>query len=145
VISGPQYVNPRTSVLTNNVTPSVVGATNNYYWFNPNTFGEEAIGQLGNAGRNSLRGPGLVNTDLSLMKRIYFSKSEHARFIELRAEAYNLFNHTEFTVINYQGSGVNGNITDPNFGRILTAYGATSGTAGQTGGRTVQLAAKIYF
>jgi hypothetical protein len=144
VVNSPQYLNPRNSVVTNNVTPAVAGTANNYYWFNPNTFSEEAIGQLGNAGRNNIRGPGLVNTDLSLMKRIYLSKSE-TRFIELRAEAYNVFNHTEFTVINYQGSGVDGTINDPNFGRILTAYGATSGTSGQTGGRTVQLAAKFYF
>lgn len=141
VVSSPQYLNPRNSSVTSNIT----GTSNNYYWFNPNSFSPEATGQLGDAGRNSLRGPGLVNTDLTLSKRIYLSKSESTRYLELRAEAYNLFNHTEFTVINYQGGGVNGNITDPNFGRILTAYGGTSGTSGQTGGRTVQLAAKFYF
>jgi len=144
VISGPQYLNPRNSNLVNTVTPSAPTTPQNYYFFNPNTFSEEAIGQLGDAGRNSIRGPGLVNTDLSLMKRIYLTKSER-RFIELRADAFNVFNHTEFTIINYQGSGVDGIINDPNFGRVLTAYGATSGTTGQTGGRTVQLAAKFYF
>jgi hypothetical protein len=144
VVSSPQILNPRNSSLVNTVTPGAPTTPQNYYYFNPNTFSEETIGQLGDAGRNALHGPGVVNTDLSLSKRIYFSKNEK-RFVELRAEAYNVFNHTEFTVINYQGSGVDGTINDQNFGRILTAYGSTSGTSGQTGGRTVQLAAKIYF
>jgi hypothetical protein len=145
VVSSPQYLNPRNSSLVNTVTPNAPATAQNYYFFNPNTFSEEAIGQLGDAGRNSLRGPGLVNTDLSLSKRIYLSKSER-RFLELRCEAYNVFNHTEFTIINYQNpGGVDGNINDQNFGRILTAYGETSGTSGQTGGRTIQLAAKFYF
>lgn len=146
VVSGPQYLNPRNSSLVNTTTPGAPATPVNYYWFNPNTFGEEAIGQLGDAGRNSIRGPGLVNTDLSLMKRIYISKNER-RWLELRCEAYNVFNHTEFTVISYQNqnAGVDGIINDPNFGRVLTAYGATYGTAAQTGGRTVQLAAKFYF
>jgi hypothetical protein len=143
-VSAPQILNPRNSSLVNVVTPGAPATPVNYYYFNPNTFTEEAIGQLGDAGRNSLHGPGVNNTDLTLAKRIYFSKNER-RFIELRVEGYNVFNHTQFTVINYQGSGVNGNISDPNFGRVLTAYGATSGTVAQTGGRTVQLAAKFYF
>lgn len=144
VLSAPQILNPRTSVETNN-NPAAAGiGPQNYYYFNPNTFGVEAIGQLGDAGRNDFHGPGVNNTDLSLMKRVYLTKNEN-RFIELRAEAYNVFNHTQFTVINYQGGGVDGTITDANFGRVLSAYGATSGTVAQTGGRTIQLAAKFYF
>lgn len=151
VVAPVQTVNPRNSVFVNNVTPSVAGTANNYYYFNPNDFALEAIGQLGNAGRNLFHGPGIVNTDLTLAKRIYVTKKEN-RFIELRLDAFNVFNHTQFTVINYQNesAGVNGNISDPNFGRVLTAFGGTSnttggGTTGQTGGRTVQLGAKIYF
>ena len=149
VLAGPQYANPRNSSFVNSVTPGSSATAQNYYWFNPNTFGLEAIGQLGDAGRNAIRGPGVNNTDLSLSKRIYISKAEN-RWVELRLETFNTFNHTQFTVINYQGLGVVGNIIDPNFGRVLTAYGPTSGTSGagttgQTGGRTVQLAAKIYF
>ena len=144
VISAPQILNPRNSSLVNTATPGASASPQNYYYFNPNTFSEEATGQLGDAGRNALHGPGLVNTDLNLSKRVYVSRDER-RFLELRAEAYNVFNHTEFTVINYQSSGVDGTINDQNFGRVLTAYGATSGTSGQTGGRTVQLAVKFYF
>ncbi len=144
VVSAPQILNPRTSIVTNN-NPAAAGiGPQNYYYFNPNTFTTEAIGQLGNAGRNAFHGPGVNNTDLSIMKRIYLTKNEN-RFIELRLEGYNVFNHTQFTVINYQGGGVNGDINNPNFGRVLSAYGATAGTVAQTGGRTVQLAAKFYF
>jgi len=145
VTSAPQILNPRSSSLVNTVSPGAPLPAQNYYYFNPNTFTQEAIGQLGNAGRNDLHGPGIDNTDLSLSKRIYLGKSETTRFIELRLEGYNLFNHTQFTIINYQGGGVDGTINDANFGRVLSAYGATAGTAAQTGGRTIQLAAKIYF
>jgi hypothetical protein len=151
VVSPPQILNPRNSSLVNTVTPSAPATAQNYYYFNPNDFALEAIGQLGDAGRNMFHGPGINNTDLSLAKRVYFSKSEK-RFLELRLDAFNAFNHTQFTVINYQNEtgGVNGNIDDPNFGRVLTAYGGTAGasgggTTGQTGGRTVQLGAKFYF
>lgn len=144
VLTSPQILNPRTSSVINTTNNPNNTVAKNYYYFNPNTFGLEAIGQLGNAGRNDLHGPGVDNTDLALMKRIYLGKSE-SRFLELRAEAYNVFNHTQFTVINYQSSGVDGNISSGNFGRVLTAYGATLGTAAQTGGRTIQLAAKFYF
>jgi hypothetical protein len=145
VLTAPQILNPRTSVLVNTAANPTNTVAKNYYYFNPNTFGLEAIGQLGDAGRNDFHGPGVNNTDLSLMKRIYLTKSEN-RFIELRAEAYNVFNHTQFTIINYQNSGgVNGTINSANFGRVLSAYGATAGTVAQTGGRTIQLAAKFYF
>jgi hypothetical protein len=94
------------------------------------------IGTLGNSGRNSFHGPGLNNTDLTLAKRVYMNKEEK-RFIELRLEGYNIFNHTQFSTQTSTtgGSGVNGNIESSNFGRVLSALP----------GRTVQLGAKFYF
>ncbi|MGH9652006.1 MAG: carboxypeptidase regulatory-like domain-containing protein, partial [Bryobacteraceae bacterium] len=137
VTGPPQFYDPRTSVLTNTAGPAAAGiGPQNYYYFNPNTFADEAIGQLGNAGRNAIHGPGINNTDLSLSKRFYIGQSER-RMIELRLEAYNLFNHTQFSEpdTNSGGSDVIGNFNDPNFGRVLDA----------APGRTIQLGAKIYF
>ena len=129
-------LNPRNSVLTNTVSPTASGSPLPYYYFNPNGFSLPAIGMQGDAGRNSLHGPGLNNTDLVLSKRIYLgSEGTH---IELRLEGYNVFNHTQFklqgTTTN-GGNGVSGDINDPNFGRVLTALS----------GRVIQLGAKFYF
>lgn len=132
--SYPNKFDPRTSSLVNTATRATNTASRGFYYFNPNALTRETVGQLGNAGRNNFHGPGINNTDLSLSKRVYISKSE-TRFIELRLEGYNLFNHTQFQAVSYQGSGVNGNINSSNFGRVLSA----------ASGRTVQLAAKFYF
>jgi hypothetical protein len=90
-------------------------------------------------GRNSFHGPGLNNTDLTLSKRVYLNKDERVRYIELRLEGYNIFNHTQFntqaTTTTFAGDGVNGDINSSNFARVLSA----------NPGRTVQLGAKIYF
>lgn len=46
-------------------------------------------GQIGNAGRNSLRGPGFFQVDLSLSKNIAITERVALKF---RADAYNFFN-----------------------------------------------------
>jgi hypothetical protein len=58
----------------------------------PDTFGpyaRPAAGTFGNIHRDSLYGPGLVNTDLSVAKK--FALTERAS-IAFRADAFNLFN-----------------------------------------------------
>ena len=49
---------------------------------------------FGNAGRNFLRNPGRVNFDMALFK--HFAIKESMAF-EFRAEAFNVFNHTEWS------------------------------------------------
>ena len=128
-----QTLNPRNSRLVNTSKNASNTTTLPYYYFNPNSFGVPAYGVLGTAGRNFFHGPGINNTDLSLSKRIIFTE---ARFIELRLEGYNVFNHTQFsTSASSGGSAVTGDFNSSNFGRILAA----------APGRTVQLAAKLYF
>lgn len=51
------------------------------------------IYRLGNAGRNSVIGPGLVNLDFSLFKNIPIRESLKAQF---RAEFFNIINHPNF-------------------------------------------------
>jgi len=116
----------RTSVLSKTAaTPN----SNNlpYYWFNPNAFAHPAYGTLGSNGRNTFHGPGINNTDMGLYKRFHFSEKEN-RFVEMRLEAYNVFNHTQF-------SAPSANVNSVNFGRTTAA----------AGGRVIQLAGKIYF
>ena len=132
-------LNPRTSSIAN-TTQGANATTLPYYFFDPNSFALEPFGSMGNAGRNNFHGPGINNTDLSLSKRVYFfnhDQHDTQRWLELRLEAYNAFNHTQFTPIPFTslGSGVYGDINSGNFGRVLTA----------APGRTIQLGAKIYF
>ena len=109
-----------------------------YYYFDPTVFTHPAYGQLGNEARNNFHGPGLNNTDLSLFKRFHIG-GEEARWIELRLEAYNVFNHTQFGVGSFAATvpaaPPSGNVNSSNFGRVL----------GAAPGRVVQLGAKVYF
>jgi hypothetical protein len=50
---------------------------------------------LGNAGRNIMMGPGLVNLDVSLFKNIRIPKAERLA-LQFRAEFFNSLNHTNF-------------------------------------------------
>ncbi|HTE90864.1 MAG TPA: carboxypeptidase regulatory-like domain-containing protein [Terriglobales bacterium] len=62
-------------------------------FFNTSCFVAPAAGELGNANRTPLYGPGFVNTDFSAIK--HFKVYENTD-LEFRAEFFNLFNHTQF-------------------------------------------------
>jgi hypothetical protein len=68
-------------------------------------------GQFGNAGRNIVRGPGLVNVDVSAMKNFRVTEGLTLQF---RAESFNVANHPNF------GLPV-ADIASANFGHILQA------------------------
>ena len=94
-------------------------------WFDTSAFASPALGAWGNAGFNSLRGPGRDNWNLSLFKSFAFGEE---RRLELRAESFNVWNHTEFNqVSNALGSS--------NFGQVTSAYDP----------RVFQFGAKLYF
>lgn len=75
--------------------PVIEGRPGQY--FNPNAFLPPLNGTYGNAGRNSLQGPGLRTTDLSLAKKFVFTERTSLQF---KAELFNLFNHTNFNTPN---------------------------------------------
>ncbi len=52
----------------------------------------DTTGTFGNVGRNTLRGPGQFNIDMSLIKITQFGRFN----LELRAEAFNILNHPQF-------------------------------------------------
>ncbi|HWB96467.1 MAG TPA: hypothetical protein VG672_07185, partial [Bryobacteraceae bacterium] len=68
-------------------------------------------GQFGNLGRNTVRGPGFVNVDVSAVKDFRLAESVKLQF---RAESFNVANHPNF------GLPV-ADIASANFGRILQA------------------------
>ena len=114
--------NQRTHVL------SKKGAVlNQTRFFQNQNFAPEALGTFGNISRNKYHGPGTNNTNLILAKNFSLS-SDATRYLQLRAESDNVFNHTNFF-------NPNGNYASGNFGVITSA----------APGRQTQLAAKIYF
>jgi hypothetical protein len=79
--------------------------TPQYAYFNVNLFSPEPLGQIGNSSRRFFHGPGVDNWDLSLLKDLRFTES---KFLEFRAEFFNVFNHAQF-----QGAfSTDGNLSD---------------------------------
>jgi hypothetical protein len=126
----PSIYDPRNATLVNATLGGTTPGTN--YYFNPNAFALEPFGQLGNEGRNNFHGPGINNTDLVLAKEFRYDEK---RWIELRLEAFNVFNHTQFKLIGAAAPINFEDIQASTFGQTLTA----------AQGRVVQLGAKIYF
>ena len=77
--------------------PNSTGSTF-YQWFNTAAFAVPGKGDPGNAAKNSVRNPGVNNEDLALSKR--FPIKNEKRAFTLRWEAYNAFNHTQYSGIN---------------------------------------------
>ncbi|MEO6213060.1 MAG: TonB-dependent receptor [Vicinamibacterales bacterium] len=98
-------------------------------WFNTECFVARPLAQTGdrpgNAGRNSIRGPGFTSSDLSLFKNIPFTSSQR---LQLRLEAFNVFNQVRF-------NNPSGTLGTGNFGRITSAQD----------GRVIQLGIKYLF
>jgi hypothetical protein len=98
-------------------------------WFDTGAFSQNAAYTFGNAPRTFGRGPDLVSSDLTLLKRVALHEQQG---IEFRLEDFNAFNHA--------------NLGNPN-----TSYGSakfgqiTSLQSGTTPSRTLQLAAHYTF
>jgi carboxypeptidase family protein/TonB-dependent receptor-like protein len=59
---------------------------------------------LGNAGRNSIYGPGLFNLDLSLYKNFALHKISESASVQFRAEFFNILNRANFGApLDFQG------------------------------------------
>jgi outer membrane receptor protein involved in Fe transport len=115
--------------------PNVNGAVNYTktaaHWFDPSSFSVPAAGVFGNAGRNSLRGPGLKVADLSLFKNVAMG----GRAIQFRLEAFNAFNTVNFGIPNFFIFNTGG-VLNPQAGQI---------TSTSTPARQIQLGLKFLF
>jgi hypothetical protein len=65
------------------------------HYFDATCFDLPPAGTFGNAGRNSLRGPSYASVDVSLVKSIGL---DPGRSLQLRLEAFNVFNRANFAV-----------------------------------------------
>jgi len=121
-------LNPRNYQTLTNPSFGPSAASPGNYWFNPNDFTIANLVDLdqkahtdasqltsftyGTFPRNALRGPGRTNFDLSLAKHFKIGESFD---VELRGDAFNVLNHTEFHSPDIYP-------TDPNFGQITSTY-----------------------
>ena len=83
--------NERPSLNPNFSGPVILGTPDK--WFNPQAFILPPAGTYGNAGRNILRGPGLISFDMSLYKDTHITERVNVQF---RAEFFNVINHPNF-------------------------------------------------
>ncbi|MFB3903257.1 MAG: carboxypeptidase regulatory-like domain-containing protein [Acidobacteriota bacterium] len=124
--------------------------------FNPDAFQAPPIGVPPATDRSALRSGGLHNWDMSLFKNFPLGSNEE-RFLQLRIEAFNVFNHPNFRNVNLNWSLDPPSGTSPakltlhtrpagDNAPYGTYFGEYSSTYGGTGGaRVIQLAAKLYF
>ncbi len=96
-------------------------------WFDKAAFVNPVLGTWGNAPHNSLRGPGRDNWNLSLFKSFVLNEGRGSH-LELRAESFNTWNHTEF-------DQVSNGLGSSNFGQVTTAFDP----------RVFQFGVKLYF
>jgi hypothetical protein len=107
------------------ISPQISNPTPNL-WFNKAAFALQTPFTLGNAGRNIITGPGVVDLDLSLMKRFRLSERVGS---ELRWDVFNVANHPNFA--------------NPNANLSSAAYGSIASTIIDS--RQMQLALRINF
>lgn len=142
------------SAATNNVPPG--------YFFNPFAFVRPVVtaGQpipssnglaianalgtdIGNVGRNVLRGPTQSNVDLSIIKRFPIRE---LKSIELRAEFFNLFNQVNLAnpISDFNAVFATGSF-DSNTGRIINPgdFGRITSTSNNP--RIIQFAVKLNY
>lgn len=126
------------------------GTTTGHFWFDPTnvvcavggpggTLGGVPLFSHGDMGRNSLRGPGINNWDISLLKDFKITESKS---IEFQANFFNAFNHVQFfgPSASEGASGFSGN-----FGQVTSDTTPSTTTAYYRGPRLIQFAAKFYF
>jgi Carboxypeptidase regulatory-like domain len=101
-------------------------------WFTTGSF-TTAQGHFGTAGVGNFLSPGMERIDLGLMKN--FKISERST-LQVRAEAFNSLNHTNFVGPNGAGSGgIDTDLSDGTFGQAISAHMP----------RTMQFSGKLYF
>ena len=100
------------------VRPNMVGGVDPYLpktewdnsrYLNTAAFAAPAAAAFGSVGRNSVVGPGYINLDLSIARGFKMGRTR----LDLRAEAFNLTNRRNYTVV---GRILN----DPTFGQLLS-------------------------
>jgi hypothetical protein len=102
-------------------------------WFNPAAFANPADGSFGNTHRNTLVGPGFANVNLSIAKEFPIHE---AIALEVRADAFNFFNHINWGNPDANVAYSGGTLADTTAGQVNNPVGGT---------RIIQLGAHVRF
>ena len=109
-------------------TFAVTGSQQSMAWFNLAAFAPNTPGVWGNTPRGYLRGPGYWNVDAAFSRNLNVGDGKR---IELRVEAFNLFDH-----VNWSNPAVQ-------IGSTALTNGRVTGTTGDP--RIMQFAVKYNF
>jgi hypothetical protein len=122
---------------------------------NPSQFVAPRGLTFGDAGRNYLNNPGRLNFDMALAKHFKITEGTN---LEFRAEAFNIFNHTQFEIYDPNNPGSTGNnviscYAGPNYSAGFMASGGPNCVTGNSflhpvdahRPRTMQFALKFSF
>jgi len=107
--------------------------------YNPAAYAAPRGLTFGDVGRNSLTNPRRTNFDMALFKHVAFGES---RAFEFRAEAYNVFNHTEWGAL-AGGGGSGANVVNSATNVFNSSGFLNINTAHNP--RILQLGAKLIF
>jgi hypothetical protein len=122
--------------------PGTGGGQNAFQLYNPNAFTAPIGLTFGDAPRNSLRNPNRTNFDMAMFK--HFAIKESIAF-EFRAEAFNVFNHTQWGYINGDGGSAASNSANLNSGTQGCCGGSFLQLLTAHNPRILQLGAKFIF
>jgi hypothetical protein len=124
-LGGFGMVNPNADISPRPDQVSAVHLTKTQtQWFTTSSFAT-AQGHFGSSAVGNILSPGTEKVDMGLLKNFRFTESIN---LQMRAEAFNLFNHTNFWLID-TGLG------DGTFGQATSAHMP----------RTMQFSGKLYF
>jgi len=127
MVSGDISLTGKSSVRANRVGDGVLARDqrNASRWFDTSAFVIPATGTFGNAGRNTLKAPGLNNWDVTLTKNTRIGENHRTEF---RVEFFNALNHAQFALPNTT-------VNSSAFGTITRAKD----------GRQIQFGLKLYY
>jgi hypothetical protein len=123
---------------------------------NPNDYAAPQGLTFGDVGRNSANNPHRLNFDVALLKHF---KTSESTTLEFRAEAFNVFNHTQFRLYNPDKGNTASNVAScyggplSSAGNVDTSPGGTNCLLGNSflhpvdahRPRTIQFGLKFYF
>ena len=94
-------------------------------WINMAAFANATPGQSGNTKRGTIYGPGFWNADLAFSRNVNFPGG---RRVEIRVEAFNLFNHVNWanpnvTVDSATAGRITNTVGDPRIMQFALKYG----------------------
>lgn len=101
-------------------------------------FALPACGRIGNAGRNSMRGPHAFFSDMSLAKNFNITEKYKAQF---RFDAYNVFNHPVLGFSSTQGN----TCIDCSGGGVINTIEADASPNAPNGMRQLQFGLRFFF